>query len=218
MAADRVNFDRLKANRFLPDRVFVQISRRCNLTCSMCGWQIWKRNKGFMSVDLFKRVIAKMTANDNRFSAQPTSVFPACGLNVLLKSIARPRATAISGRWRRPHSLEALPCKRRFPKAFIRDRDSRTCRKSCKRCTKHLIARVCRMRSRSTASSWMPQRNRSASSLPWLRSLICGRRSRIREVRQNIFRHIPRRPRSQRHEVVVRLLGLAHRPDLRCGK
>jgi MoaA/NifB/PqqE/SkfB family radical SAM enzyme len=67
MAADRVNFDRLKANRFLPDRVFVQISRRCNLTCSMCGWQIWKRNKGFMSVDLFKRVIAKMTG---RFTVQ----------------------------------------------------------------------------------------------------------------------------------------------------
>jgi len=102
MAADRVNFDRLKANRFLPDRVFVQISRRCNLTCSMCGRQIWKRNKGFMSVDLFKRVIAKMTANGNRFSALPTSVFPACELNVHLKSIARPWATAISGRWRRP--------------------------------------------------------------------------------------------------------------------
>lgn len=66
MAADRVTYDRLKANRFLPDRVFVQISRRCNLTCSMCGWQIWKRNKGFMSVDLFKRVIAEMTANGIR--------------------------------------------------------------------------------------------------------------------------------------------------------
>jgi len=51
-----------------------------------------------------------------------------------------------------------------------------------------------------------------------LRILICGRRSRIREVRQNIFRHIPGRPRSQRHEVVVRVPGLAHRPDLRCGK
>jgi hypothetical protein len=46
-----------------------------------------------------------------------------------------------------------------------------------------------------------------------LRVLICGRR--IRGVRQNIFRHIPRRPRSQRHEVVVSLPGLAHRPDLR---
>src|ERR1700758_4514873 len=66
MAADRVTYDRLKANRFLPDRVFVQISRRCNLTCSMCGWQIWKRNKGFMSVDLFKRVIVEMTANGIR--------------------------------------------------------------------------------------------------------------------------------------------------------
>jgi len=51
-----------------------------------------------------------------------------------------------------------------------------------------------------------------------LRILICGRHSRIREVRQNIFRHIPGRPRSQRHEVVVRVPGLAHRPDLRCGK
>ena len=82
----------------------------------MCGWQIWKRNKGFMSVDLFKRVIAEMTANGIRnlefSSAQGEPLLSPhagecvrlaidAGLNVHLN-----RRAIVAGSVRRVHSTD----------------------------------------------------------------------------------------------------------------
>jgi hypothetical protein len=142
----------------------------------MCGWQIWKRNKGFMSVDLFKRVIAKMTG---RFTVQ-ASFSESIYVGVRFEDTSK--------------KLQALY--QTFDSEGVSDA-----------LAIHGIIM-------DTATKPIGFRFPMIS----LRILICGRRSRIREVRQNISRHIPRRPRSQRHEVVVRLPGLAHRPDLRCGK
>lgn len=44
----------------LPTTVFAQISRRCNLQCVMCGYEAWQRNTGFMSDEVFDRVIEQM--------------------------------------------------------------------------------------------------------------------------------------------------------------
>lgn len=41
----------------LLQHLYVQIARRCNLTCSMCGWKVWARNKGEMPPAIFRRVI-----------------------------------------------------------------------------------------------------------------------------------------------------------------
>lgn len=43
----------------VPYELYVQMSRRCNLRCTMCGWEIWKDNSGFMEDDVFERVIAE---------------------------------------------------------------------------------------------------------------------------------------------------------------
>ncbi|MBI5163141.1 MAG: radical SAM protein [Magnetospirillum sp.] len=47
----------------LPWEVYVQISRRCNLRCTMCGHEVWQSNSGFIDAALFDRVLAECTAN-----------------------------------------------------------------------------------------------------------------------------------------------------------
>jgi MoaA/NifB/PqqE/SkfB family radical SAM enzyme len=63
LRADKATFRAIQARHFMPVLVYVQISRRCNLQCQMCGWAVWQRNKGFMSLDLFRRVLEEMKAN-----------------------------------------------------------------------------------------------------------------------------------------------------------
>ncbi|RAU21058.1 radical SAM protein [Paramagnetospirillum kuznetsovii] len=46
----------------VPYEIYVQLSRRCNLHCTMCGWEIWKDNSGFMEEPVFERVIAEAKA------------------------------------------------------------------------------------------------------------------------------------------------------------
>lgn len=45
--------------QLVPYELYVQLSRRCNLRCTMCGWEIWKDNSGFMEDAVFERVIAE---------------------------------------------------------------------------------------------------------------------------------------------------------------
>ncbi|TAN71651.1 MAG: tetratricopeptide repeat protein, partial [Magnetospirillum sp.] len=45
--------------KLVPYEIYVQLSRRCNLHCTMCGWEIWKDNSGFMEWPVFERVIAE---------------------------------------------------------------------------------------------------------------------------------------------------------------
>lgn len=46
-----------------PMEVYVQIARRCNLRCAMCGHEVWKSNSGFMEPETFERVLAECAAN-----------------------------------------------------------------------------------------------------------------------------------------------------------
>jgi len=46
----------------LPTEVYVQLSRRCNLRCTMCGHEVWKDNSGFMSDEVFERVLVECEA------------------------------------------------------------------------------------------------------------------------------------------------------------
>ncbi len=48
--------------QLVPYEIYVQLSRRCNLHCTMCGWEIWKENSGFMEEPVFERVIAEAKA------------------------------------------------------------------------------------------------------------------------------------------------------------
>jgi len=65
-ASDRARYESLKARDFVPDAVLVQISRACNLKCSMCGWAVWARNRGFMKMDLYRRILSEMKLNGIR--------------------------------------------------------------------------------------------------------------------------------------------------------
>jgi len=47
----------------IPWEVYVQISRRCNLRCAMCGHEVWKTNSGFMEWPVFDRVLEQCAAN-----------------------------------------------------------------------------------------------------------------------------------------------------------
>ena len=56
--------------RLLPTRINVQVARVCNLTCAMCGSSVWQRNRGFMSPQVFERVLEEMASlglTDMRF-------------------------------------------------------------------------------------------------------------------------------------------------------
>ena len=50
--------------QLVPWEVYVQISRRCNLRCAMCGHEVWKDNSGFMDEKIFDRVLAECSANN----------------------------------------------------------------------------------------------------------------------------------------------------------
>lgn len=53
----------VEARGMAPLEVYVQIARRCNLRCAMCGHDVWKSNSGFMEPDVFDRVLAECAAN-----------------------------------------------------------------------------------------------------------------------------------------------------------
>ena len=66
LADDQALLNDLAAKRFTPQAVLIQIARVCNLRCLMCGWTVWKRNKGFMPMDLYRRILAEMSVNGIR--------------------------------------------------------------------------------------------------------------------------------------------------------
>jgi len=47
----------------IPWEVYVQVSRRCNLRCAMCGHETWQSNSGFIEAAVFDRVLAECGAN-----------------------------------------------------------------------------------------------------------------------------------------------------------
>jgi sulfatase maturation enzyme AslB (radical SAM superfamily) len=49
-----------------PWEVYVQLSRRCNLRCAMCGHEVWQSNSGFMEKDVYDRVLSECAANGIR--------------------------------------------------------------------------------------------------------------------------------------------------------
>lgn len=48
----------------MPTVLALQISRRCNLTCRMCGWMVWQRNRGVMSPEIFAAALAEAQKNN----------------------------------------------------------------------------------------------------------------------------------------------------------
>lgn len=62
-AARGMLVDWLEKRDLAPVEVYVQIARRCNLRCAMCGHEVWQSNSGFMEPELFDRVLAECAAN-----------------------------------------------------------------------------------------------------------------------------------------------------------
>jgi sulfatase maturation enzyme AslB (radical SAM superfamily) len=52
--------------QLVPYEIYVQMSRRCNLRCTMCGWEIWKDNSGFMEDAVFDRILAEAKTHSIR--------------------------------------------------------------------------------------------------------------------------------------------------------
>ena len=52
-----------EARHLLPTELYMQISRRCNLRCAMCGHEVWQSNSGFMEMDVFDRILEQSAAN-----------------------------------------------------------------------------------------------------------------------------------------------------------
>jgi MoaA/NifB/PqqE/SkfB family radical SAM enzyme/Flp pilus assembly protein TadD len=48
---------------FQREKVYIQLSRRCNLRCTMCGHHIWESNEGFMTMELFEHALDECAAN-----------------------------------------------------------------------------------------------------------------------------------------------------------
>ncbi|MBC7905430.1 MAG: radical SAM protein [Rhodospirillaceae bacterium] len=53
----------IEARDLAPIEIYVQIARRCNLRCAMCGHEVWQSNSGFMEPELFDRVLSECAAN-----------------------------------------------------------------------------------------------------------------------------------------------------------
>ena len=47
----------LARRQFLPSELYLQISRRCNLRCAMCGHASWRETGGLITADIFARVL-----------------------------------------------------------------------------------------------------------------------------------------------------------------
>lgn len=47
----------VQERNLLPSGAMVQISKKCNLRCTFCGWEAWKSNSGFMDFELFKHIV-----------------------------------------------------------------------------------------------------------------------------------------------------------------
>jgi organic radical activating enzyme len=63
LASQNKEYELLLANQgmdFLPWRIMVQLSKKCNLRCAFCGHKVWKSNSGFMDVALFERIIEQL--------------------------------------------------------------------------------------------------------------------------------------------------------------
>ncbi len=86
-AADAAVYRYIESKQFLPELVLIQIARICNLNCTMCGWTAWRRNKGFMSMDLYRRVLAEMKSN-----------------NILRVNLTSPQGEPLLS----PHALECI--------------------------------------------------------------------------------------------------------------
>lgn len=54
----------LERRGMVPWEVYVQLSRRCNLRCTMCGHEVWQSNAGVMEWPVFDRVLAECKANN----------------------------------------------------------------------------------------------------------------------------------------------------------
>ena len=52
-----------EARGLMPTEIYLQISRRCNLRCAMCGHEVWKSNSGFMEMDVFTRTLDQAQEN-----------------------------------------------------------------------------------------------------------------------------------------------------------
>ncbi len=62
-AARNALIGQIEARDLAPIEVYIQISRRCNLRCAMCGHEVWQSNSGFMEAAVFDRVLAECKAS-----------------------------------------------------------------------------------------------------------------------------------------------------------
>lgn len=52
-----------EARKLVPWEIYLQISRRCNLRCAMCGHEVWQSNSGIMEQAVFDRILSEAKAN-----------------------------------------------------------------------------------------------------------------------------------------------------------
>ena len=52
-----------EARKLMPSELYMQISRRCNLRCAMCGHEVWQSNSGFMDMEVFDRILDQAREN-----------------------------------------------------------------------------------------------------------------------------------------------------------
>jgi MoaA/NifB/PqqE/SkfB family radical SAM enzyme len=65
-AADHAALAYLRSRNFMPTAVLIQISRACNPCCTMCGWAVWQRNRGYMKLELYKHILDELESNSIR--------------------------------------------------------------------------------------------------------------------------------------------------------
>jgi MoaA/NifB/PqqE/SkfB family radical SAM enzyme len=63
-AAREMQVRQFEATGFRRQKVYIQLSRRCNLRCTMCGHHVWESNEGFMTMELFAHALDECAANN----------------------------------------------------------------------------------------------------------------------------------------------------------
>ncbi|MEQ9326623.1 MAG: tetratricopeptide repeat protein [Rhodospirillales bacterium] len=61
--AREMQVKRFEASGLRREKVYIQLSRRCNLRCTMCGHHVWESNEGFMTMELFAHALDECAAN-----------------------------------------------------------------------------------------------------------------------------------------------------------
>lgn len=62
---DNMNKNKKIKKKFYFNKIYIEVTNICNFNCNFCVYNLMKREKGFMDLDLFKKIVTEISENGN---------------------------------------------------------------------------------------------------------------------------------------------------------